>query len=285
MNTDMYQNIRVQQNLDTLEKDGWHVLDPDEGVLACKTVGTGRLPEPWFIYDRVGAMLTKKDLSGRTVLISAGPTVEPIDPVRYVSNYSSGKMGFAVAAAAEQRGADVILVSGPVHLPTPAGVKRIDVTTCDQMARAMLDHLPLARIIIKVAAVADYRPAQVRPAKIKKQADKKKLALELVENPDILKLMGEKKTKDQFLAGFAAETHDLEQHARSKMKKKNLDMIAANIVGEKDTGFSADTNKMTLFFKDGSVLDLPMAAKKDLAHILIDHIIQHSGGTGHAHPH
>ncbi len=282
MNTDMYQNIRVQRNLDRLEKDGWHILDPDAGVLACKTVGTGRLPEPWFIFDRVKAMLTKKDLSGRTVLISAGPTIEPIDPVRYVSNHSSGKMGFAIAAAAEQRGADVILVSGPVHLPTPGGVTRVDVTTCEQMAQAMLEHLPRAGMIIKVAAVADYKPEQAASAKIKKQAGKKNLTLEMIENPDILKMIGEKKSKDQFLAGFAAETQDLEQHARAKMEKKNLDMIAANIVGKKDSGFSADTNKMTLFFKDGTAVDLPMTSKKDLAHILLDHIIHRSGGTGHA---
>ena len=273
MNTDMYQNIRVQQNLDILERDGRYVVDPDSGALACKTVGAGRLPEPWFIFDRACALLNPKDLKGKRVLISAGPTLEPIDPVRYISNHSSGKMGYAIARAAENRGAEVPLVSGPVTLDSPVGVNMIPVDTCEQMASAMLDQLPEADIIIKVAAVADYRPVSRKERKIKKTEGTDALILNLTENKDILKTIGENKRQDQFLVGFAAETNDLETHARVKMDKKNLDMIAANLVGGEDSGFKSDTNKVKLFFKDGRVEDLPLMDKADVAHRLLDAVV------------
>ena len=166
MNTDMYENIRVQRNLDILEEDGFNILDPDSGVLACKSVGAGRLPDPWFIFDRFGAMLVKKDLKNKKILISAGPTVEAIDPVRFISNHSSGKMGYAIARAAEKRGGQVTMVSGPVSLDPPVGVECIDVVTCKEMAQEMLSHLHGADIIIKVAAVADYRPMDTAHSKI-----------------------------------------------------------------------------------------------------------------------
>ena len=277
MNTNMYQNIRVQRNLDILEKDGWHILDPDSGALACKTVGAGRLPDPWFIFDRALAMLTKKDLSGKKILISAGPTVEAIDPVRFVSNHSSGKMGYAVAKAAEKRGAQVTLVSGPVTLESPVGVERIDVETCEEMADQMLANLDHSDIIIKVAAVADYKPIDPKTSKIKKKDNNKGLSISMTENLDILRLIGGKKTKDQFLVGFAAETDDLEKNALLKMRKKNLDMIAANIVGSSDSGFKADTNKVKLFFKDGSFFDIPLMDKNKVANILIDYVIEKMG--------
>ncbi len=277
MNTDMYQNIRVQRNLDILEEDGWHILDPDSGVLACKTTGAGRLPEPWFIFDRVKAMLTKKDLKGKNVLISAGPTVEAIDPVRFISNHSSGKMGYAIARAAQMRGAKVTLVSGPVHLDPPVGVEHVGVESCEQMATQMLENLESADIIIKVAAVADYKPVDPKSSKIKKQANKKDMSISLIENPDILKRIGEKKRKDQFLVGFAAETDDLEKNAHLKMEKKNLDMIAANIVGGSDSGFKADTNKVKLFCSDDSSLDIPLMEKEKVANILLDQIIKKIG--------
>ncbi|RLB98927.1 MAG: bifunctional phosphopantothenoylcysteine decarboxylase/phosphopantothenate--cysteine ligase CoaBC [Deltaproteobacteria bacterium] len=273
MNTDMYQNIRVQRNLDILERDGWHILDPDSGVLACKTVGAGRLPDPDFIFDRVKAMLTKKDLKGKKILVSAGPTVEAIDPVRFVSNHSSGKMGYAVAGAAEKRGGQVTLVSGPVNLEPPVGVTCIDVETCEEMAVQMTANLDQADIIVKVAAVADYKPINPKTHKIKKKGDKKDIAISMGENPDILRLIGEKKTKNQFLVGFAAETDDLEKNALLKMKKKNLDMIAANLVGSPDSGFKADTNKVKLFFRDGSSFDIPLMGKDKVADILLDQII------------
>ena len=273
MNTDMYQNIRVQRNLDILERDGWHILDPDSGVLACKTVGAGRLPDPDFIFDRVKAMLTQKDLKGKKILVSAGPTVEAIDPVRFVSNHSSGKMGYAVAGAAEKRGGQVTLVSGPVNLEPPVGVTCIDVETCEEMAVQMTANLDQADIIVKVAAVADYKPINPKTHKIKKKGDKKDIAISMGENPDILRLIGEKKTKNQFLVGFAAETDDLEKNALLKMKKKNLDMIAANLVGSPDSGFKADTNKVKLFFRDGSSFDIPLMGKDKVADILLDQMI------------
>ena len=274
MNTDMYQNIRVQRNLDILEKDGWHILDPDSGVLACKTVGAGRLPDPWFIFDRVEAMLVKKDLKDKKILVSAGPTVEPIDPVRFISNHSSGKMGYAIARAAEKRGGLVTLVSGPVNIDPPVGVECIDVQTCEEMAIQMFANLDQADIIIKVAAVADYKPIDPKSRKIKKKENEKNLSILLTKNPDILKQLGKKKTRNQFLVGFAAETDDLEKNALLKMAKKNLDMIAANIVGSSDSGFKTDTNKVKLFFRDGSSFDIPLMGKDNVADILIDHVIE-----------
>lgn len=279
MNTDMYQNIRVQQNLDSLESTGYHIIDPDSGALACKTVGAGRLPEPWFIFDRLCALLTPKDLEGKKILISAGPTQEAIDPVRYITNHSSGKMGYAIARAAEQRGASVTLVSGPVHLEPPVGVEVVPVESCGQMADAMLDRMEAADIIIKVAAVADYRPTTARDKKIKKQDGSADLTLNLTETQDILKEIGRRKTKDQFLVGFAAETHDLQTHALAKMKKKNLDMIAANLVGGQDTGFKTDTNELRLFCRDGQVTTIPLMEKQAVAHQLLDAVIARAGAS------
>ncbi len=277
MNTDMYQNIRVQRNLDILEQDGIHIIDPDDGVLACKTVGTGRLPEPWFIFDRLTALLTPKDLAGQNLLVTAGPTLEAIDPVRYVSNHSSGKMGYAIARAAEKRGAKVTLVSGPVSLDPPVGVQFVPVESCGEMADAVLSKLEAADIIIKVAAVADYRPVDPGTLKIKKTENSKEMTISMTENMDILKRIGELKTKKQFLVGFAAETNDLEKHALIKIKKKNLDMIAANLVGTDDSGFKTDTNKVKLFFKNGDSKDIPLMDKNRVAHILLDTIIEQTG--------
>ncbi|MGD9824798.1 bifunctional phosphopantothenoylcysteine decarboxylase/phosphopantothenate--cysteine ligase CoaBC [Desulfobacter sp.] len=278
MNTDMYQNIRVQKNLDLLEESGIHILDPDSGVLACKTAGAGRLPEPWFIFDRACALFYKKDLKGKTILVSAGPTVEPIDPVRFLSNHSSGKMGYAIAGAAEKRGARVILVSGPVSLDPPVGVERVSVGSCDQMYDAMLGSLDQADIIIKVAAVGDFKPVSVQAHKIKKNGgqdqDQGYMTLELTQNKDILKAIGLKKRKDQYLVGFAAETRDLETYAKGKMEKKHLDMIAANIVGKTGSGFKADTNKVKLFTRDGLVTDLPLMPKEKVAHAILDAVVQ-----------
>ena len=277
MNTNMYQNIKVQRNLDILEKEGFHIIDPDSGVLACKSVGAGRLPDPWFIFDRFEAMLVKKDLKSKKFLVSAGPTVEAIDPVRFVSNHSSGKMGYAIARAAEQRGGEVKLVSGPVTLEPPVGVECIDVVTCEEMAQQMLSHLDGADIIIKVAAVADYKPVDPADSKIKKKDNATQLSVSMMQNPDILKLIGEKKTKEQFLVGFAAETNDLEKNALLKIKKKNLDMIAANLVGSSDSGFKADTNKVKLFSKNGSFIDIPLMDKSKVANIILDQIIESIG--------
>lgn len=281
MNTHMYQNARVQRNLDILEQDGWHIVDPDSGALACKTIGAGRLPEPWFIVDRAKALILKSDFTDTSVLISAGPTMEAIDPVRFVSNHSSGKMGYAIADAAEKRGASVTLVSGPVKLSTPVNVERVDTASCDEMFAAMMERSSDADVIIKVAAVADFRPINPKASKIKKKSEQDNLSIEMEQNPDILKTIGKKKKQNQFLVGFAAETDNLDEYALKKLKEKNLDMIVANIVGQTDAGFSADTNRVTLFFKDSDSVDIPLAEKADIAHIILDHInLQRSSNRG-----
>jgi phosphopantothenoylcysteine decarboxylase/phosphopantothenate--cysteine ligase len=274
MNTHMYENLALQRNIDIIEGDGAFVVEPGSGELACKTTGAGRLPEPGLIFDRVLAALTRKDLKGKNVLVSAGPTREAIDPVRYISNHSSGKMGYAIAAAAEKRGAQVTLVSGPVNLDPLFGVETIKIESALEMADAVLDHLDESDVVIKVAAVADYRPEDPKTSKIKKKDQapgQKSLTLSLVENPDILRLAGEKK-RHQFIAGFAAETDDLEANALLKMEKKNLDMIAANLVGVEGSGFGSDYNKVKLFFRDGTVRDVPSMEKERVADALLDEI-------------
>ena len=273
MNVNMYNNVKTKRNLDLLKQDGWSILNPDKGELACKSIGEGRLPEPWVIFDRTKAILTKKDLLNKKVLVSAGPTIEPIDPVRFISNYSSGKMGYEIAAAAEKRGAIVTLVSGPVHLDSPLGVKKVDVNSSEQMANAMLENLDQADIVFKVAAVTDYKPKTIENHKIKK--DKKNLSILMTENPDILNLIKKKKKKDQFIVGFAAETKNLEQNALKKMNDKKLDMIAANKVGLANSGFNSNTNKIKLFFKNGFKVDIPLMQKEKIADIMIDNIIRY----------
>jgi len=289
MNTYMYENMAVQRNIDFIEGDGAFVVEPGVGELACKTTGAGRLPEPWIIVDRLVSVLTKKDMKGKKVLVTAGPTREAIDPVRYISNHSSGKMGYAIAAAAEKRGAVVTLVSGPVTLEPPLNVETLHVESAREMAEAVLDHFDESDIVIKVAAVADFRPLSPKTSKIKKKDQNKNqnqsqnqdqdqnqnqniFTLDLVENPDILFLVGKRKNH-QFLAGFAAETDDLEANALLKMEKKNLDMIAANLVGVEGSGFGSDFNKVKLFFRDKTVRDLPSMEKELVAEALLDEIM------------
>ncbi|MBF0229258.1 MAG: bifunctional phosphopantothenoylcysteine decarboxylase/phosphopantothenate--cysteine ligase CoaBC [Desulfamplus sp.] len=274
MNTQMYENRAVQRNLDILEQDGIFILEPGTGELACKTSGAGRLPEPEIIFDRVIKLFCPKDLKDKKILISAGPTREAIDPVRYISNHSSGKMGYAVAEAAEKRGALVTLVSGPVSISPPFGVNLINVESAKEMADAMIKELNDSDIIIKVAAVADYRPLMTQENKIKKcEREICSISIDLVENPDILQIIGKMKREDQFLAGFAAETQNLDNYALAKIEKKNLDMIVGNIVGIQGSGFQSDTNKVKFFLKDGSTYDIPLMDKLKIAHKLLDHII------------
>ena len=269
MNTNMYLHPATQRNLEMLRSDGLTVLAPDSGELACGTTGPGRLPDPDIILDRLKACLTPQDFEGKTILVTAGPTREYIDPVRFISNPSSGKMGYAIARAAEQRGAKVILVSGPTALPKPSNMDLIAIESAEQMANAVFDHMDQADIIIKTAAVGDYRVKSTAKHKIKK--DKDELILELTKNQDILKEVGARKTH-QFLVGFAAETQKLADHAGEKLKKKNLDTVVGNIVGVSDSGFEADTNEVTLFFKDGVSESLPNMKKEDVAHILLDRV-------------
>ncbi len=269
MNTHMYENMAVQRNLDQLEADGYHIIEPAAGELACGETGPGRLAEPAYIVDRLFHHLCKKDWSGIRVLVTAGPTREAIDPVRYISNHSSGKMGYAVARAAEYRGAEVTLVSGPTRLAPPFGVKTVDVVSACEMAAAVFEHGAEADLIIKVAAVADYRPQTAAAHKIKKSAEE--MSLPLVKNMDILKELGEHK-RGRVLVGFAAETDDLTEYALAKLKAKHLDMIVGNLVGSPSSGFGADTNQVTLYHADGTQEALPNMAKETVAHVLLDRI-------------
>ena len=269
MNTQMYLSRPVQRNLDVLREDGCTLMAPDAGELACGTTGPGRLPDPSEILDRLTALMTPKDLAGRSVLVTAGPTREPMDPVRFISNPSSGKMGYAIARAAEQRGAAVILVSGPTNLADPLNVDVIRVTTAVEMADAVFSRLEDTDIVIKTAAVSDYRPKDFVTRKVKKGAAKKNL--DLVKNPDILKELGRLK-QDRILVGFAAETDDLEKNAAKKLAGKHLDIIVGNIVGVADSGFGSDSNTVTLFFKDGTRESLPSMDKAQVAHVLLDRV-------------
>lgn len=271
MNTHMFESRAVQRNLETLRADGHFIIDPESGTLACGTTGPGRLPEPEDIVDRIAYYLSTKDLKDKKILVTSGPTREPVDPVRFISNPSSGKMGFAVARAAEYRGGEVTLITGPTHLPDPNNVKIIRIQTAREMAQAVFENMEHSDIIIKAAAVSDYRPKDPATQKIKKE--KGELVLYLERTQDILKEIGMRK-KDQILVGFAAETENLEQHAETKRVEKNLDIIVGNIVGEPSSGFGADTNKVTLFYKDGTQEPLPVMEKDAVAHILLDRILK-----------
>lgn len=270
MNPHMYESAPVRRNLDTLLRDGHTVLLPGEGEMACGTSGTGRLPEPDQILDRLRCRLTVKDLFGRRMLVTAGPTQEPIDPVRFISNPSTGKMGYAVARAAEYRGADVMLVSGPTHLPPPLNVSLMSVRTAQEMADTVLSHLDHADILIKTAAVSDYRPSVVAVHKIKKNEEE--MTLSLVKNPDILKTVGQRK-ENRILVGFAAETRNLQDNALQKLTAKNLDMIVGNLIGQAGSGFTTDTNRVHLYFRDGRRESLEPMSKDAVAHEILDRVL------------
>jgi phosphopantothenoylcysteine decarboxylase/phosphopantothenate--cysteine ligase len=271
MNDRMLINPAVQDNLRILNERNFAVMVPGEGQLACRSEGPGRLPEPQEIVEHAWTLLSPQDLSGQKVLITAGPTIEPIDPVRYISNRSSGKMGFALAKAARRRGASVTLVSGPVSLMPPYGVTFIPVKTADEMRNAVMENRPGRDIVIKAAAVSDYRPKDSAQQKIKKGPDS--LTLDLVKNPDILWELGNSKKQSPFvLVGFAAETEDLPANAEAKLKAKNLDMIVANDVSRNDAGFETDTNIVKMIFADGHVEDSPLMTKDEVADLVLDRI-------------
>ena len=271
MNTNMFEAKAVRRNLERLKSDGHFVMEPESGELACGTTGPGRLPEPEDILDRLLFYLSPKDMKGKRILVTAGPTREFIDPVRFISNPSSGKMGFAVARAAEQRGGDVVLITGPTSLPDPNNVTVVRVGTAREMALAVFEYMEDSEIIIKAAAVSDYRPKEQSGQKIKKEKDE--LVLSLEKTRDILKEIGRRK-KDRTLVGFAAETEKLEPFAEKKLVEKNLDIIVGNLVGGPSSGFGIDTNKVTLFYKDGTKEALPEMQKDEVAHILLDRIIR-----------
>ncbi|MFC1896534.1 bifunctional phosphopantothenoylcysteine decarboxylase/phosphopantothenate--cysteine ligase CoaBC [Thermodesulfobacteriota bacterium] len=270
MNTHMYENEIVQRNLERLSERGFHVVSPGSGPLACGATGPGRLPEPPVIVDRLLRILRPQDFAGFRVLVTAGPTQEPIDPVRYISNPSTGMMGFAIARAAEHRGAEVILVSGPSPLPDPLNVEVVRVRTAREMAEAVYERTEHSRVIIKTAAVADYRPEKFEDQKIKKAQGPNTLSLAL--NPDILKELGRRKKPGQVLVGFAAETQELSRNAQQKLDEKNLDMIVANLIGSPGSGFGTQTNKVSFFFHDGTRETLPLLSKDAVAHALLDRV-------------
>lgn len=270
MNTNMYLNTIVQQNISKLTQLDYYFMDPGCGKLACGTEGIGRLPEPEAIVEKVIEILkTNHDFTGKKILITAGGTQEAIDPVRYIGNRSSGKMGYALAEVAAHRGAKVTLVSGPTHLISPPGVTREVVQSASQMQDAVLAHFAESDIVIKAAAVADYRPQNMSEHKIKKTGETLHLILE--KNPDILLQLGRLKTH-QMLIGFAAETQDLLVHAQDKLTRKNLDMIVANDVTIPGAGFNTDTNIAKLLYRDGRIEELPQMSKKMLAEVILDKI-------------
>ncbi|WP_371833625.1 bifunctional phosphopantothenoylcysteine decarboxylase/phosphopantothenate--cysteine ligase CoaBC [Shewanella sp. H8] len=270
MNQQMYQNIATQENMANLARKGLTIWQPASGSQACGEVGPGRMQEPVAIAEQLVQFFGPKTLQGHQVLITAGPTREAIDPVRYISNHSSGKMGFSLAQAAAEMGAKVTLVSGPVNLVTPAGVTRIDVDSAQQMLDAVIGQVEQHDIFIGCAAVADYRIADVAQQKIKKSAEQMQLAL--VRNPDILAAVAQH-TIRPFTVGFAAETNDVEQYARGKLQRKKLDMIAANDVSIQGLGFNADSNALQVFWQDGSQ-QLPATDKLTLARQLLTLIEQ-----------
>jgi phosphopantothenoylcysteine decarboxylase / phosphopantothenate---cysteine ligase len=275
MNTNMWLHPATQSNVQTLRDRGHVIIEPGDGLLACGTVGPGRLAEPEIIAERVVSLkhnsIRIRDLEGETVVITAGPTQEPLDPVRFISNRSSGKMGYAIAEAAAARGGRVILISGPVALPAPAGVRLIHVETAKQMRSAVLENLEAASIIIKAAAVADYHVANVPQQKMKKTAAR--LSLELDPTPDILAELGQKKG-DRLLIGFAAETQNLIEEARRKLQTKNCDMVVGNIVSRDDIGFGSDDNEVVLVLRTGESVPVPRAAKREVADAILDQALR-----------
>ncbi|HZQ53598.1 MAG TPA: bifunctional phosphopantothenoylcysteine decarboxylase/phosphopantothenate--cysteine ligase CoaBC [Bryobacteraceae bacterium] len=270
MNNAMWAHPATQSNLETLRQRGCLIVDPGEGWLACGSIGPGRLADPARIADQVNALTrTRRDLEGECILVTAGPTQEALDPIRYISNRSSGKMGYAIAEAAARRGARVILVSGPVNLPAPPGVELVPVRTAQEMRSAVLDHLLESSIIIKAAAVADYYVANIPQQKLKKTATR--LSLELDPTPDILAEIGQKKG-DRLLIGFAAETENLLEEARRKMKAKKCDMLVANLVNRDGLGFESDQNEVDIITRSGELVHAGPADKAEIAGRILDQV-------------
>lgn len=280
MNTRMYLNPVVQDNLKTLSGYGMEVIAPANGYLACGDTGEGKMPEPEILFDAIVKALTPKDLAGKKILVTAGPTQEKIDPVRYISNHSTGKMGYAIAKAAMFRGAEVTLVSGKVSLQPPMGVRVVPVVSAADMADAVKEAAPEQDIIVKAAAVADYRPKEAADEKLKKKDEEMSIALERTE--DILAYLGAHRREGQFLCGFSMETEHMLEHSRAKLEKKKIDMIVANNLKQEGAGFGTDTNVVTFLTKDGTV-ELPLMSKEEVADRLLDEILRAVNGGGVPH--
>lgn len=272
MNTNMYENPATQENLSVLRQRGFIVMEPLSGHLACGAVGKGKMPEPDDIYDRIEAILAcKKDLQGLRILVTAGPTQEPLDPVRYLTNHSSGKMGYAIAREAMLRGAEVTLISGPVALAAPMGVKVVPVTTAQDMLLAVQEALPETDILIKAAAVADYRPETVADNKLKKGEGDMSIPLE--RTADILAWVAQHRHPGLFVCGFSMETEHMAENSRAKLAKKRLDMIVANNLKTQGAGFGVETNVVTLITPD-STAELPLMPKTQVAQALLTEILR-----------
>ena len=270
MNTYMYENVIVQNNIMKLKSNGYLFIEPGEGRLACGDIGKGKLADTQNIVDEVNFLISdKKDYKGLTVLVTAGPTAEAIDPVRYITNHSSGKMGYAIAECARNRGANVILITGPTNLTPPRNIQVINVTTNKQMHKAVMDVFEGCDIIIKAAAVADYSPSLYSEQKIKKSSDE--MILHLNKNIDILRELGKQKG-NRILVGFAAESENIINNAREKVEKKNLDLIVANDITGDDSGFKSDNNKAFIIDRNGNIFNLPKMSKLELAGILLDKV-------------
>ena len=277
MNTRMYQNPVVQDNLEILKRYGMEVIDPANGYLACGDTGAGKMPDPEVLYEYIIKALTPKDMAGRKVLVTAGPTQERLDPVRYISNHSTGKMGYAIARQAMLRGAEVTLVSGKVNLQPPMGVRMVPVVSAADMAQAVKADAQEQDIIIKAAAVADYRPAVTADEKLKKKDDEMNLVLERTE--DILAWLGAHRRPGQFLCGFSMETEHMLENSRAKLEKKKIDMIVANNLKQTGAGFGTDTNVVTLLTKEDT-LTLPIMSKEEVADRLLTCIMKKSFYAG-----
>jgi phosphopantothenoylcysteine decarboxylase/phosphopantothenate--cysteine ligase len=279
MNVNMWENVATRENVKTLRDRGVHVVAPDEGYLACGMTGAGRLAGLEAIVETVlEALGIRRDLENETVVVTAGPTCEDLDPIRFLTNRSSGRMGYAVAEAAARRGARVVLISGPVSLETPLGAERVDVRTTEQMHRAVLASLERATVVIMAAAVADYRP--VMPSLNKLKRGKERLNIEFEPTVDVLADLSRRKG-EQLLVGFAAETEQLAEHARRKLKEKSADLIVANDVTAPGAGFDHDTNVVTIFRSDGREQSLPKLTKIQVAHRILDEVVELRRSTHH----
>jgi phosphopantothenoylcysteine decarboxylase/phosphopantothenate--cysteine ligase len=274
MNSNMYCHAATQANLVRLKEYEYSIIEPEEGILACGDEGVGRLVEWGVAREAILSSFTPQDLEEQTVIITAGPTCEPFDPARHLSNRSSGKMGFAMARSAKRRGAKVILISGPTSLEAPSGVEMVNVTSAVQMHDAVMENYNNADIVVMSAAVSDYRPEKTMSQKIKKGSDS--IGLEMVPNPDILKELGKRKdkTKRPLLVGFAAESSDHLEEGKRKLKEKNLDLIVINDIIGKDTGFGTDTNQVNLIDRDYQLEKLPLLSKEECAFIIWDKIVK-----------
>jgi len=278
MNVNMWKSFAVQQNVAILKKAGYYFIGPEEGDLACEAIGQGRLTAVADIVECIEGLLTEKDMSGDRILITAGPTHEPIDPVRFITNRSSGRMGFALAKMARRRGADVILISGPTHLPVPRGnIGFISVGTASEMRKAVLEEYKECSVVIKAAAVSDYHPKFVSKQKLKKL--NAYASLELERNPDIIEEIGRLKG-DRVLVGFAAETGDLIAKAGKKLKEKHLDLIVANDVSRSDSGFEVETNRVVIIDPQGKADRLSLKSKDEVANIILGRVVEMLRGKG-----